>query len=86
MLTGWQDTDGRRFARYNGAMKTGWYKKKLQAQSNANTSTTTNTTKTVNWYYLNSDGSMKTGWFLDGGKWYYLNTNGTNAKGMVNKF
>ena len=24
------------------------------------------------WYYLNSDGSLRTGWVKDGGKWYYL--------------
>ena len=32
------------------------------------------------WYYLNNDGSMKTGWLKDtDGKWYYLNTDGSMA-------
>ena len=34
-----------------------------------------------NWYYLNEDGSMKTGWHKDtNGHWYYLNSNGSMAK------
>jgi glucan-binding YG repeat protein len=24
------------------------------------------------WYYINEDGTLKTGWLKDGGKWYYL--------------
>ena len=33
------------------------------------------------WYYLNSNGSMKTGWLLDtDGNWYYLQSNGAMAK------
>lgn len=88
MLTGWQDTDGKRYLLdTNGAMRTSWYKEEIVAQSNANTSSdtssTTNTAKTENWYYLNNDGSMKTGWLLDGGKWYFLNTNGTMQKGWL---
>ena len=31
------------------------------------------------WYYLNTDGSMKTGWLLDKDNWYYLNKNGDMA-------
>ena len=32
------------------------------------------------WYYLGTDGAMKTaGWILDGGKYYYLNSDGTMA-------
>ena len=32
------------------------------------------------WYYLNADGSMKTGWLKDtNGKWYYLNNDGSMA-------
>ncbi|NIB82803.1 N-acetylmuramoyl-L-alanine amidase family protein [Streptococcus pseudopneumoniae] len=28
------------------------------------------------WYYLNSNGSMATGWLLYNDSWYYLNSNG----------
>ena len=32
------------------------------------------------WYYLQSNGAMKTGWFQDtDGRWYYLNANGSMA-------
>ena len=32
------------------------------------------------WYYLNSDGSMKTGWLKNSdGSWYYLNSDGSMA-------
>ena len=33
------------------------------------------------WYYLNEDGSMKTGWIQSSssGKWYYLNSDGSMA-------
>ena len=32
-----------------------------------------------NWYYLNTNGSMKTGWLQIGKDWFYLNTNGAMA-------
>ena len=95
MLTGWQDTDGKRYLLdKNGAMRTGWYKEEVAAQGNNNsnnssdTNSSTNTTdtdatKTESWYYLNDDGSMRTGWLLDGEKWYYLNTNGIMQKGWL---
>ncbi|MBS5092381.1 MAG: cell wall-binding protein, partial [Lachnospiraceae bacterium] len=35
------------------------------------------------WYYLNTDGSMATGWVSVGGHWYYLNTDGSMATGWV---
>jgi|GEM_PF-1447811 len=50
--------------------------------SNTNANSTSNT-KIQNWYYLSSDGSMKTGWFQDKGKWYYFNKNGVMQKGWV---
>jgi len=50
--------------------------------TNADT-TNTDTAKTEGWYYLNADGSMRTGWLLDSGKWYYLNTNGTMQTGWL---
>ena len=50
--------------------------------TNADT-TNADTTKTEGWYYLTGDGSMKTGWLLDGKKWYYLNTNGIMQKGWL---
>lgn len=31
-----------------------------------------------NWYYLNKNGTLQTGWLQDSvGKWYYLNSDGT---------
>lgn len=88
-ITGWQYINGKWYMldKTSGEMKTGWYKEEAVAtaqgsDSNSDTSTTsTNTTKSNNWYYLNSDGSMKTGWLLDNGKWYYLNDNGTMITG-----
>ena len=35
------------------------------------------------WYYLNSNGSMATGWKQVSGKWYYLNTDGSMAYSTV---
>jgi glucan-binding YG repeat protein len=29
-------------------------------------------TQEYSWYYINEDGTAKTGWLKDGGKWYYL--------------
>jgi glucan-binding YG repeat protein len=95
MLTGWQDTDGKRYLLdKNGAMRTGWYKEEVASQGNnnanissdANSSTNTtapdtDATKTESWYYLNDDGSMRTGWLLDGERWYYLNTDGIMQTG-----
>ena len=93
MLTGWQEADGKKYLLdKSGAMKTGWYLEEVVAtQSNASTSSdatttnanTTSATTTEKWYYLNSDGSMRTGWLSDGGKWYYLNTDGTMQKGWL---
>ena len=97
MLTGWQISDGKWYLLdANGVMKTGWYKDETTAQGAANNSSTTtvadtsttnanntSATKTEKWYYLNSDGSMKSGWLSDGGKWYYLNTDGTMQKGWL---
>lgn len=97
MLTGWQKTDGKwYFLDTNGAMRTGWYKQEVAAQGNTNagistdtnssanaTTTNADTTKTQGWYYLNNDGSMKTGWLFDGKQWYYLNTNGTMQTGWL---
>ena len=33
------------------------------------------------WYYLNSNGSMVTGWVKVSGKWYYLKSNGAMVTG-----
>ena len=33
------------------------------------------------WYYLNSDGSMKTGWLSSGSTWYFLKADGSMATG-----
>jgi 2',3'-cyclic-nucleotide 2'-phosphodiesterase/3'-nucleotidase/5'-nucleotidase len=45
-----------------------------------------NTWKLINnqWYYLNTDGTMKTGWLLDkDNQWYYLDTNGAMKTGWI---
>ncbi|MBO4235311.1 MAG: hypothetical protein J5928_02545 [Firmicutes bacterium] len=34
------------------------------------------------WMYLNSNGSLRTGWVEDGGKWYYLDYAGVMVSGM----
>lgn len=35
-------------------------------------------------YYLQADGTMAVGWFLNNGKWYYLDSSGAMQKGWVN--
>ena len=36
------------------------------------------------WYYLDSNGKMKTGWFKNSdGKWYYLYDSGAMAKNAI---
>lgn len=87
MLTGWQEVDGKKYYldSQSGAMKTGWYKE-VVTQNNttdSNGGTSANTETIENWYYLNSDGSMKTDWFNEDGKWYFLNTNGVMQKGWL---
>lgn len=37
------------------------------------------------WYFLNNDGSAKTGWLLQGKTWYYLKSNGKMACGEALK-
>lgn len=51
----------------DGSMSTkkGWVKYVDKYESEYNT-----------WYYLNGDGTCKTGWVLDQGKWYYWNSDG----------
>lgn len=51
----------------NGSMSTnkGWEKYVDKYESEYNT-----------WYYLNGDGTCKTGWVKDQGKWYYWNSYG----------
>lgn len=68
-------------------MLTGWHKETVDDQ-NKNTDASTNsgdndTKKVDNWYYLNQDGSMRTGWLSDGGKWYFFNADGTMQKGWL---
>lgn len=47
-----------------------------------NTAATTSA-KTENWYYLNADGTMLTGWLKDGERWYYFKSNGTMQTGWL---
>ncbi len=86
-LSGWQYTDSKWYMLdiTSGEMKTGWYKEENKTQNDKNNTNTTdtNTVKFENWYYLNNDGAMKTGWLSDGGKWYYLNLNGIMQKGWL---
>lgn len=35
------------------------------------------------WYYLGSDGKMRTGWIKDSDEWYYLNEDGTMATNVT---
>lgn len=61
------------------------------SSNNTISNTSTNATadsdkKTGNWYYLNQDGSMKTGWLLDNGKWYFFNSNGAMQRGWLIAF
>ena len=37
-----------------------------------------------NWYYLNAEGTMVTGWLNDRGTWYYLNGSGAMVTGWLN--
>ncbi len=96
MLKGWQYTDGKWYMldKTNGVMKTGWYKENTEQSNNntsasndavnsGNTNSNDNITKTEKWYYLSSDGSLKTGWLQDNGKWYYFNTSGVMQKGWL---
>lgn len=86
MLTGWQELDGKKYYldSQSGEMKIGWYKEVImENDTNSNGEKTANTSATENWYYLNSDGSMKTGWLADGDKWYYLNKTGAMQTGWL---
>lgn len=55
------------------------------ANSNTNAAAVSDK-KTGNWYYLNQDGSMKTGWLVDDGKWYFFNSNGAMQRGWLIAF
>lgn len=88
MLTGWQYTGGKWYMldKASGDMKTGWYKEEVTStssnDSNASNADASNT-KTEKWYYLNSDGSLKSGWIQDNDKWYYLNSDGSMQTGWM---
>lgn len=45
--------------------------------------TTAKTKKVETWYYLQANGTMKTGWLLDNDKWYYMNLSGAMQTGWV---
>lgn len=86
MLTGWQYAGGQWYMldKTSGAMKTGWYKEEAAVQNNTDAANTANSASAnVTTYYLNEDGSMRTGWFIDKGKWYFFNNNGQMQKGWV---
>lgn len=86
MLIGWQELDGKKYYldSQSGEMKTGWYKEVvMENDTTSSGEKTANTSASENWYYLNSDGSMKTGWLADGDKWYYLNKTGAMQTGWL---
>lgn len=82
-LFGWQYANEKWYMldTSNGDMKTGWYKAEDAAKNDTNAAG--NSQKADKWYYLNDDGSMKTGWLKDNNKWYYLNDNGTMQVGWL---
>lgn len=89
MLTGWQYTDGKWYLldETSGEMKTGWYVEEAATSENSSvTGSSSNDKKSGTWYYLNQDGSMKTGWLLDNDKWYFFNSNGTMQRGWLIDF
>lgn len=52
------------------------------AENTSETKTEKKTKKVTKWYYLNTDGSMVTGW-LNSGSWYYLNSDGAMHTGWL---
>ncbi|MFS0862265.1 S8 family serine peptidase [Fredinandcohnia sp. 179-A 10B2 NHS] len=62
---GWEFENGKWFYYTNDVKKTGW----LWDSSYKS------------WFFFNKDGSMATGWVLDGGKWYHLKSNGKMTTG-----
>ena len=38
----------------------------------------------ANWYYLNDNGSMATGWYKVDSNWYYSNSSGVMQTGWLN--
>lgn len=78
-LLGWQYINGKWYMldTATGEMKIGWYKEAVTNKDNSKDN------KTENWYYLDSDGSMKMGWFSVGGVWYYFNKSGVMQKGWI---
>ncbi len=88
MLTGWQYTGGKWYMldKSSGDMKTGWYKEEVTSTSSKDSDASkadASNTKTEKWYYLNSDGSLKSGWIQDNDKWYYLNSDGSMQTGWL---
>ncbi|MFT8350501.1 cadherin-like beta sandwich domain-containing protein [Clostridium saccharoperbutylacetonicum] len=79
MLTGWQKNKEQWYMldKTNGDMKTGWYKETAAVQEGDKTTNVEHT------YYLNDDGSMRTGWLQLDNKWYYFDENGYMQKGWV---
>jgi len=70
----------------NPTCSNNWKLSTKNASIDNSESSNLNTWKLVNnqWYYLNTDGTMKTGWLLDkDDQWYYLDTNGAMKTGWV---
>lgn len=86
MLTGWQCPGGKWYMldKTNGDMKVGWYKEEAVNTSDSNSdasNTAASNIKTEKWYYLNSDGSMQTGWLVYSNSKYYFSPSGVMLTG-----
>lgn len=86
MLTGWQYAGGKWYMldKTSGDMKIGWYKEEVTNTSDNNSdasNTDASNTKTEKWYYLNSDGSMQTGWLVYSNSKYYFSPSGVMLTG-----
>lgn len=96
MKTGWHKEETA--AQTNAASTSTNASSNTNSNANTSSSTTSSTNtssnnagsntnaKIENWYYLNQDGSMRTGWLLDKGKWYFFNSNGEMQRGWLIAF
>lgn len=94
MKTGWHKEETTAQTNANAAGTSTNTSSNANASSSTTSSTNTSSNnagsntnvKIENWYYLNQDGSMRTGWLLDKGKWYFFNSNGEMQRGWLIAF